>query len=199
MGLKLEYKDGDTLLSPEELDMLIPVHITNRRQLDEVEQNNIEDAIQWMLSLKSIAAKKIFSSEFQDQLHIKMLDKVWKWAGHQRARETNIGVAPTQIAVERRKLNDDALFWFENKTWNHKEFAVRFHHRIIQIHCYPNGNGRHGRIMADLILEKLYKMEPLEWITGDLVKETEDRKTYIAAMKAADKGNYELLMECIKR
>ena len=109
MGLNLEPKDGDTLLSPEDLEMLIPSHVTNRKQLDEVEQNNIEDAIQWILSQKTIDPVVLFSADFQNQLHKKMLGNVWKWAGQQRRHEANVGVEPIYIATERKKLNDDML------------------------------------------------------------------------------------------
>lgn len=199
MGLILEPKYGDTTLSPEELDLLIPRHVTTRQQLDEVEQNNIEDAFQWLLSLRSITPNKLFSVEFQDRLHQKMLGNVWKWAGEQRKNETNIGVYPHQIAVERKKLNQDVLFWLSNKTWEPKEMALRFHHRLVQIHCYPNGNGRHSRIMADTILERLFNKQPLTWIYADLLNENEGRRNYILALKAADKGDYSLLMDSVGR
>jgi Fic-DOC domain mobile mystery protein B len=198
MGLKLEPKEGDTLLSPEELDQIIPKYITNRRQLDEVEQDNIEDAIVWVFKQRTIKPEKVFTREFQDNFHKKMLGKVWKWAGQKRTRETNIGAPPFQIEVKRKMLNDDALFWVQNNTWPPVELAIRFHHRLVQIHCYPNGNGRHSRIMADIILTKLYKLPAINWLGGDLVNESETRKSYIEAMKVADKGDYSPLFKCIR-
>lgn len=198
MGLKLEPKEGDTELSPEELDLLIPNHITTRKQLDEVEQNNIEEAIQWLFTLKTIEVPKLFSIEFQDSLHKKMLGSVWKWAGEQRAKETNIGVKPQQIRIERKKLNEDAMVWLKNENWNPIETALRFHHRLVQIHCYPNGNGRHSRIVADTILEKIYGNEPIVWTYSDLVNENEGRRAYISALKAADKNDYSLLLQCVR-
>lgn len=201
MGLKLEPKEGDPLLSPEELEMLIPSHITTRKQLDEVEQDNIEDAIAWLISIRTLSAEKIFSHEFQDQLHLKMLEKVWKWAGKHRTRETNIGIfhTPAMIEVERRKLNDDALFWCQNNTWPSVELAIRFHHRLVQIHCYPNGNGRHSRIIADIIMERLYELQPLNWKAADLINQNEGRKEYINALKSADQGDYAPLLNCVER
>ena len=198
MGLDLEPKKGDTLLSPEELDMLIPKHVTIRAQLDEVEQANIEEGLVWLLSQRNITAEKLFSKEFQDKLHIKMLGQVWEWAGKTRTRETNIGVMPHQIEIERKKLNDDAVFWCEATVMTPKELAITFHHKLIQIHCYPNGNGRHGRIMADLIVEKLYEMKRLDWITEDMLHEGEARDIYIDAMKSADDNSYKLLFGLIK-
>ncbi|MDQ3142708.1 MAG: mobile mystery protein B [Bacteroidota bacterium] len=199
MGLKFEAKEGDTELSHEELDLIIPGHVTTRKQLDEVEQNNIEEAFQWLLSLKTIEASKLFSEEFQDLLHKKMFGNVWKWGGEQRKKETNVGVKPNQIVVERKKLNEDALFWIHNNTWDPTETALRFHHRLVQIHCYPNGNGRHSRIIADTILEKIYNKDPLTWIYSDLLNDTKGRREYISALKAADKGDYSLLIKSVEK
>ncbi len=199
MGLKLEPKEGDTLLSPEELDELIPKYITNRQQLDEVEQNNIEDAFQWLLSKKVDTIEQLISPEFQDELHKKMLGKVWKWAGKIRSREANIGVNPLKIEILRKQLIDDLIFWHKNKTFDPIEIAIRFHHRLVQIHCYPNGNGRHTRIMADLILEKIFNSAPINWKGDDFVNINEFRTKYIAALKDADNGNYESLLDCVEK
>lgn len=199
MGLDLEPKEGDTVLSPEELDMLIPKHVTTRTQLDEVEQANVEEGLVWLLSQRNITTEKLFSKDFQDKLHVKMFGQVWEWAGKTRTRETNIGVLPYQIEIERKKLNDDAIFWCKtSKGMTPKQIAITFHHKLIQIHCYPNGNGRHGRIMADLIVERLYELNKLEWITKDILHIGEARNTYIAAMKSADKNDYKPLFSLIK-
>ena len=199
MGLKLEPKEGDTLLSPEELDELIPKYITNRHQLDEVEQNNIEDAYQWLLSKKLDTIEQLISPEFQDELHKKMLGKVWKWAGKIRRKETNIGVNPFQIEIARKQLIDDLIFWYNNKIFDPIEMAIRFHHRLVQIHCYPNGNGRHTRIMADLILEKIFSLAPINWKGDNFVNISKFRTKYIAALREADNGNYESLLECVEK
>lgn len=196
MGLKLAPKVGDTALQEEDLDQIIPKHITNRTQLDEVEQYNIEEAYLWLHTLKSIKPEKLFSEAFQDLVHKKMFGNVWKWAGKQRTTETNIGIMPSQIAIERKKLNEDAWYWIEHNTWPPIETALRFHHRLVQIHCYPNGNGRHARIMADIILEKIYKVKPLPWVYSNLIHPHNERNDYISALKAADQGDYSLLLKC---
>lgn len=198
MGLKLEPKKGDTVLAPEELDMLIPQHVTNRTQLDEVEQANFEEGLLWLKTQKNITAEKLFSKDFQDKLHVEMFGQVWEWAGQTRTRETNIGVMPYQIEIDRKQLNDDAIHWCETEVMTPKQLAIRFHHQLVQIHCYPNGNGRHGRIMADLIVEKLYELNKLEWITKDLIHESEARGVYIDAMKLADNHDYKPLFSLIK-
>ena len=197
MALILEPKEGDTLLSPDELNLIIPSYITNRIQLDEVEQANIEDAMQWIYLSGSIKPKTLFTREFQNSLHKRMLGNTWKWAGQTRKKETNIGVLPYEIEIRRKQLNDNALYWVENKTFLALELAVRFHHELVKIHCYPNGNGRHSRIMADLILMKIYNLPEINWIGDGLINESESRKAYIEAMKLADKGDFTLLLNCI--
>ena len=199
MGLKLEHKEGDTSLSPEELDQLIPKHITNRRQLDEVEQNNIEDAFEWLLSRKVRQAEKLLSREFMDRLHSRMLGKVWQWAGKIRTRETNIGVLPYQIETNCRQLLDDTIYWIDNDAYEPINLAMRFHHRLVQIHRYPNGNGRHSRIMADLILENLFDLPPLKWAGKDFIQPNEFRAQYIHALILADGGDYRALYDCVVR
>jgi len=199
MGIEIEPKKGDTLLSPEELDQLIPKHITNRNQLDEVEQDNIEDAYEWLLSKKNGSSSKLLSRDFMNNLHSKMLGKVWQWAGKIRTRETIIGVFPYQIETRSQQLLDDAIYWVEKTNDDPIEVALRFHHRLVQIHCYPNGNGRHSRIMADLILEWLYEQPALIWAGEDLINTNEFRDQYIAALKLADQGDYRELYNCVKK
>lgn len=199
MGLELEPKKGDTLLTPEELDQLIPKHITNRNQLDEVEQDNIEDAYEWLLSKKNGSSSMLLSRDFINNLHSKMLGKVWQWAGKIRTRETNVGVFPNQIETRSQQLLDDTIYWVEKTNDDPIEVALRFHHRLVQIHCYPNGNGRHSRIMADLILEWLYEQPALIWAGEDLINTNEFRDQYIAALKLADQGDYRELYNCVKK
>jgi Fic-DOC domain mobile mystery protein B len=110
----------------------------------------------------------------------------------------NIGVDPIQIGVELRTLMDDARFWADNKTYPASEAAVRLHHRLVKIHPFANGNGRHARIMADAVLERVYKAEPINWTGGyDLQKMNDRRKAYIDALKAADAGDIAPLINFI--
>lgn len=198
MGLDLVPKEGDTVLSEEELEELIPNHVTNRKQLDEVEQNNIESAFEWLMTKKISSVDQLLSKQFQDELHKRMLGKVWLWTGKTRKKETNIGVDPTKIEVERKQLIDDTKYWIENKTFAPKEIAPQFHHRLVKIHCYPNGNGRHSRIMADLILERIFNLPGLKWLGQNFITKNQFRDKYIAALKAADLGNYKNLYGCIE-
>lgn len=185
MGLEIEYSDGQTPLEEEEKDgLLIPI-ITTRGELDEFEQQNIEQAIQWTMS-RSFKAEAVFTEEFIRTIHKRMYSDVWAWAGEFRKTNKNLGVDKWQIPTELRCLLDDARFWYENKTFSPDEIAVRFKHRIVSIHCFPNGNGRHSRLMADIIIEKIYKKPVFTWGGS--------RADYLRAVKAADQGDYSLLL-----
>ncbi len=118
-----------------------------------------------------------------------MFGDVWKWAGIYRTSERNIGVTPYQIPMKIMQLFDDVKFWIENKTYSNREIAVRLHHKLVQIHPFPNGNGRISRIMADTVLEKL-EGKKLYWGNTNLVNVSEVRNNYIAALRKADAGNY---------
>jgi Fic-DOC domain mobile mystery protein B len=185
MGLEINYLDGQTPLSEEEFDGLKISSITTREELDEFEQLNIEKAIQWSFG-KKIQSKDLFSEKFIKDLHKRMYGDVWLWAGSFRNSEKNLGIRSFLIPVQLKQLLDNALFWYENNILTPDEIAVRFKHELVSIHCFPNGNGRHSRLMADLIMEKLYNKSFLTWGSSNLVKATEKRKAYIEAIKMAD-------------
>lgn len=155
MGLNLEYQNGQTPLNEEEKDGLLIKTIGTLQELDEFEQLNIEKAIEWTIRSK-FKTENILTEKFVKQVHKKMFGGVWKWAGNFRKSEKNIGVSWIKIGVELRCLLDDTKYWIENKTYSPDEIAIRFKHRIVKIHCFPNGNGRHSRIMADIIIETIF-------------------------------------------
>ncbi len=125
------------------------------------------------------------------QLHRRLFGEVWLWAGTFRRTGKNIGVDPLYIAAELRTLLDDMKYWFNNETYPPLEAIIRFHHRLTAIHPFPNGNGRHARIMADALLIKLYKLSAIDWAGGhDLASMNNRRKSYIQALQAADRGDY---------
>ncbi|QTQ14378.1 mobile mystery protein B [Treponema parvum] len=183
--------DNSTSLTEDEKDGLKLKWITLRSELNEVEARNIAEAQVWLLSNKT---KYIYSDVFLCNLHKKMFGKVWKWAGIYRTTERNIGVAPYQIPIKVMQLFDDVKFWIKNGTYVNHEIAVRFHHRLVQIHPFPNGNGRVSRLMADLILQKL-DGKSLYWGNTDLVNVSYIRSRYIAALRKADSGDYSDLLE----
>ncbi|HBW85671.1 MAG TPA: mobile mystery protein B [Crocinitomicaceae bacterium] len=197
MGLAINYIDGQTPLSEEEKDGLKIPSITTREELDEFEQLNVEKAIQWTFG-KKIKAEELLSEKFIKDLHKRMYGEVWKWAGSFRNSEKNIGIKSYLIPVQLKQLLDDAQFWFQNNTFPPVEIAIRFKHELVSIHCFPNGNGRHSRLMADLIMEKLFGEQFLSWGSSNLVNVTDKRKEYISALKLADKRQIEPLISFAK-
>ena len=186
---------GATLLDPDELDGLKFKHVTTRGELDELEQSNVQSGLLW---LSRTRVQAVLSETFICTLHKRLFGDVWKWAGAFRQTEKNIGVAPMQIAVQLHLLLDDARYWHENDTYRPLEAATRFHHRLVQIHCFPNGNGRHARIMADKYLQRCFDHTPIDWVAGhDLMKENKRRDEYIAALRSADQGDYAQLFRFV--
>lgn len=193
MGLEINYLNGQTPLSEEELEGLKISSITTREELDEFEQLNIEKAIQWTIG-KKFHSKELFSEKFMNDLHKRMYGEVWKWAGTFRTSEKNLGIKSYLIPVQLKQLLDDVTFWYENNVFTPEEVAVRFKHQLVSIHCFANGNGRHSRLMADLIMEKLYQQSFLTWGGSSLVKSNEKRKAYIKAIQKADRHDLEQLI-----
>lgn len=189
-----EADDNSTPLTAEEKDGLKLKWITLRSELNEAEARNIAQAQVWLMSNKN---KDICSDTFLRELHKKMFGDVLKWAGAYRTSERNIGVVPYQIPIKLMQLFDNVKFWIENKTYPNREIAVRLHHKLVQIHPFPNGNGRLSRLMADLVLEKLEGTK-LYWGNTNLVNVSEVRSSYIAALRKADAGDYADLMEFTK-
>ena len=194
MGLNLAYTDGQTPLDEDEKEDLLINSISTRAELDEFEQKNIEDAIQWSLTRKFKAAQ-ILSESFIKDLHKRMYGSVWKWAGQYRKTNKNIGVDKLEISTTLRSLIDDAKYWLENSVYEPDEFAIRFKHRLVSIHCFPNGNGRHSRMIADIIIEKIYKQPVFSWGDSSFSEETDIRDKYLKALRKADKGNIDLLLK----
>ena len=193
MGLDLEYINGQTPLDEEEKEGLLIPTIANRAELDEFEQQNIEEAMQWVLT-RSLNANQILTEKFVKSLHKRMYGNVWSWAGHFRKTDKNIGINKWHISSALKSLLDDTLYWIEHETYTPDEIAVRFKHRIVSIHCFPNGNGRHSRLMADIIVNKIFKLPVFSWGADNLVKESDARTNYLIAIKEADKNNHEPLI-----
>ena len=194
MGLKLEYQEGQTPLSEEEKQGLKIKTVSTHGELDEHEQRNIEKAIEWTIRNK-FSTKQILSEQFIKDLHKKMFSDVWVWAGSFRQSEKNIGVPWIKVGIELRQLLDDAKYWIENSIYQADEIAIRFKHRLVNIHCFPNGNGRHSRIMADIIVESIFGLKIFTWHHSNMVRAGEVRSKYIAAIREGDRGNIEPLMD----
>ena len=181
--------DAATPLTPDERAQLIPTYITTRAQLNEAEQIGIAEADRWAFRRK----RDVLDEDFLLALHKRMLGGVWQWAGTFRNTERNIGIEPYRIGVELRTLIGDVKHWIEHNTFPIDEIAVRFHHRLVAIHPFPNGNGRHSRLAADLLNVRLGG-DRFTWGSANLVEPAATRARYIAALKAADDHDITLLL-----
>jgi Fic-DOC domain mobile mystery protein B len=176
-----DQPDDATPLTPEEMRDLIPAHIAFRSDLNEAEQENIARAQDWALGRN----RDPLTEKFITDLHRRMLGDVWKWAGKFRKSERNLGIPFYEIPVAVRQILGDTKAWIEYKTYPPDEIAVRFHHRLVQVHPFPNGNGRHARLMADLLVMRLGG-ERFSWGRESLRDAGAMRQRYIAALQAAD-------------
>lgn len=193
MGLEIDYIDRQTALDEDEKEGLLIKSISTRAELDEFEQQNIERAIAWTMK-KRFKIKDILSEGFVRKLHKKMFDQTWRWAGEFRKSNKNIGVDKFQIGIELKYLLDDCLFWIENKSFDEDEIAIRLKHRMVHIHPFPNGNGRHSRLIADVLAEHGFGKPVFSWGSGQLAPKSELRSNYLQALFAADRDNYGPLM-----
>lgn len=180
-----------TPLDPNEIDGLIPTYLSTQSQLNALEQANILKAKTWSDEREH---REPLREEFVRQLHRRMFEDVWKWAGTYRLREKNIGIDPVKIAVAVRDHLSDTEYWIKNSTYPLDEIGMRFHHRLVQIHPFPNGNGRHARMMTDILIKSL-NIVPFTWGAG---LTTDARKAYIDALKAADKNRFDLLLAFVR-
>ncbi len=181
MSVSLDYPTGATPLDADELASLIPGHITTQAELNEWEQLNIVQGDSWARKQR----REILNEGFLRQLHKQMFGETWRWAGEFRKSDKNIGIDWLKIAVELKKLLDDVRYQIEHGSFAADEIAVRLHHRLVAIHPFPNGNGRHARLLADLVVERLGQPR-FSWGSRNLVDASATRQRYIAALQAAD-------------
>ena len=195
MGIEFEYPVGATPLDPDEAAGLVPDHITNQGQLNRWELGNVLRGEKWAFARKRT---NLLSREFILALHKRMFGDTWRWAGELRTTEKNIGVPPEAIEVEIRKLCEDLAAQLKDRSWPIDEIAARFHHRLVYIHPFPNGNGRFARTMTDLLLVR-QGSERFSWGAGDLASDTSEvRKRYISALQAADGRSYSELFSFVR-
>ncbi len=189
----LEEDDASTPLTAEEREGLIPSYITLRRELNEAEQANILEAEAWAFA----RTRDVLDEGFLTDLHKRMFRHVWRWAGKFRQTERNVGVDPHRIATDLRLLLDDCRYWIEHGTYPPDEIGARFHHRLVSIHPFPNGNGRHARLATDLLLVALGQPR-FSWGKTNLVNPGETRRAYVAALRAADGRDIGPLLEFVR-
>lgn len=193
--MKFEAPEGATPLDPNEAAGLRLTHITTRAELDRWEQENIAEAEAWAFNR---AHRDILTDGFIKRLHKRMFGHVWRWAGSYRSTGKNIGLPAWQIATELRTLCADCVAWIEHGAYPPDEIAARFHHRLTAIHPFANGNGRHARLMTDILLAHLLKQPRFTWGSGNLVDAGECRQRYISALRAADRYDYGPLLAFVR-
>lgn len=189
MGLDSDFDSNETHLSEEERMGLLLPFISTQTLLNEQEQVNIESALKWIHSKRRVNPSQLLSEAFIRQLHKKMYGEIWSWAGQFRKSDKNRGIVWHQIPIELKKLMDDTSYLISNEVYTPEEIAIRFKHRLVVIHCFPNGNGRHSRLMADIMMEKLFKQNLFSWGSKNLTSKNEIRSIYIKSLQHADNGN----------
>jgi Fic-DOC domain mobile mystery protein B len=188
MGIEYQYSSGQTPIDEDEKEGLLIRSISTLAELNQAEQINIQAAIEWTLK-RRFEARDILTETFVRELHKRMYRDVWRWAGEFRKTDKNIGVDKLTIPIHLKQLLDDGQFWFGNKTYEGDETAIRFKHRIVSIHCFPNGNGRHSRLIADVISSQIFGARVFSWSSKDFLTKDESRTRYLNALRQADLGD----------
>jgi Fic-DOC domain mobile mystery protein B len=195
MIVQINYPDGATPLDPNEIGGLRYRHVKTQAQLNELEQANISSGLLWLGRMRR---RDVLTTSFILEFHRRLFGEVWTWAGKFRTTGKNIGVDPQQIVTQLHGLMGDARYWIDNGTYRPHEAAARLHHRLVSIHPFTNGNGRHARIMADVVLEKIFQTDAIDWTAGaDLQSMNDRRVAYITALRAADNHDLEPLLRFV--
>lgn len=197
MTVRLEYPEGATPLDREEVEGLIPSHISTQGELNEAEQANILKAQRWALAKK----KNILNDTFIRGLHKRMFSDVWRWAGQYRTTGKNIGAPAHQIVTGISQLRTDASHWIDHNSYSWDELGARFHHKLVCIHAFPNGNGRHARLMTDVLL-RAHDQEPFTWgstsYSSEIGRGGDVRNAYLEALRHADQRRFEMLIRFVR-
>ena len=196
--MKFNLPTGATPLDPNETKDLIPTYINTQNELNQLESDNILEAVQWAYSKRSISP---LDYSFMLELHKRMFKDVWKWAGKPRVTEKNIGVPWEHISSKVFQLIKNIEYWIDNEVYSFDEIAVRFHHGLVKIHIFPNGNGRHARLITNLLLRFNNKSE-FSWgrnSSSDSIDfDSAIRKKYISSLKNADNNNFKDLISFVR-
>jgi len=183
--------DGNTPLDEDEVKGLIPTHVSTHGELNEFEHANIVDGEQWT---RAQPPSRVLMPDFIRAVHRRMFDRTWRWAGQFRTSEKNVGIHWAEIPMATQNLCEDTRVQLDEAVFPVDEIAARFHHQLTHIHPFPNGNGRHARVMTDKLLLANGR-KPFLWGRGDLRDAGDTRAKYIAALQAADAHDYEPLFE----
>jgi len=193
--IEFNYPEGATPLDPDESDGLLLTHISTHTELDRWEQDNILEALDWLDRTKPT---DILNEQFIIRLHSMMFRNVWRWAGRFRCSDKNIGGPWYQISTNLRNMCDDTHYQIELQNESSDELAIKFHHRLVWIHPFPNGNGRHARLMTDTLLENVLECPKFTWGSGNLLNSGDTRKKYIDALRSADQYDYDPLRKFVR-
>ena len=191
--MRFDWAAGATPIDPDEAAGLVPKHITTQTELNAWEEANIVGGEKWALRRKAGNLTNRLDVGLLRALHLEMFDQTWQWAGKFRSSNKNIGVDSHQIAVRLRDLLDNTAYQINQQAFNADEQAIRFHHQLVWIHPFPNGNGRHARLLADLLILQLGGKR-FSWGQSSLTDENDNRANHLAALRAADVGSYEDLI-----
>jgi Fic-DOC domain mobile mystery protein B len=193
--MKFNYPEGATPIDQNQIVGIIPTHLVTQQDLNEWEAQNILEAKNWAFT--SRRTKDILTISFIQKLHKKMFGKTWIWAGEFRRTQTNIGVEPHLIFSHLGHLLSDTQYWLSHKTYDLDEIAARLHHKLVYLHCFPNGNGRHARLYADIFLVD-HNKPSFTWGNKELTKNNLQRHLYIESLKAADQHDYAPLLQFVR-
>lgn len=185
--------EGSTPLPAGDQKALRQTWIATRGELNEAEQANILGGRAWALRVRA----NLTTEAYLMRLHLRMFGDVWSWAGKLRTRETNIGAMPYEIAVKLREFLDDVDYWLAHETYAPDEIAARFHHGLVLIHPFTNGNGRHTRLAADLMCRRLGQ-DFFTWGGQSLDTDSDTRQAYLAALRAADQHDFAPLLAFVR-
>jgi Fic-DOC domain mobile mystery protein B len=194
MALSGAHASGATPLSEDDVEGLRILSVRTHGELNEVEAANIIRGQEWALRTRAARLPDMLADDFVRRLHGEMFGDVWKWAGDYRLTDTNIGVPYHQIREHLHNVYADARTWFEESLYSPEESAVRLHYRVVTIHPFRNGNGRHSRMMAHLVLVRHFKCDPLPWRNSSLHAADAVRRAYIDALIAADHDDFRPLL-----
>ncbi len=185
MTLELHEPDGATPLTPDELFGISARHISTRGELNELEGENIIEGLTWLDRRPN--KLDVLTDQASRETHKRLFGRVWNWAGVYRLTGKNIGVPAWQISTEMRSCLDDARYWRNNGSYEPLEATARFHHKLVWVHPFANGNGRWARIMAESYLATMDSGAALDWSgDGTLAAGNDHRTRYIAALRSAD-------------
>lgn len=161
---------------------------------DHLEAKNHTEALAFLYDLIDKDKKHTLSEQLIRSLHqLIVSDTDKEWAGRYRNSAvmiTGADYTPPE-AMEVPKLMRQLIEWTrkEKQKLRPVELAAIFHHKLVHIHPFFDGNGRTARLAMNIFL--LQAGFPLAIVLKN------DRKKYYRMLSMADKGNYEPLVRFV--